>query len=141
MRDWLDSVSAEQIRDFASEVYCGYDDIKITRTTKDGRSIVIFACEKTNTDGINITKHHYNAFGEYNLNESCGVVLKPFDDNTELWFAMVFEQNKNETINGLTYLEAFEQSHEKSIAKTGSIKHAEINKRITELNALIKKNN
>ena len=141
MKDWLDNVSDGQIRAFAKERYDMYDNIKITRTTKDGKDIVVFICEKNASEDVVFDKYYYNSFGEYNLNESCGLVLKPFDDYTELWFDMVFKSNKNESINGLTYLEAFEQSHEKSIAKTGSIKHAEINKRIAELNAIIKKNN
>ena len=143
MRDWLDNVSDEQIKDIVSKVHSEYDNIKVTRTTKDGKAVIVLLCEKKYANGDNgrLYRHCYNAFGEYSLNEACGLVLNPFDDNTELWFAMVYEQNKNESINGLTYLEAFEQAHEKSIANTGSIKQAEINKKIIELNSLIKKNN
>lgn len=143
MKDWLDNVSDEQIKDVVLKVHSEYDDIKVTRTTKDGKNVVVLLCEKkyANGDNSRVYRHYYNAFGEYNLNESCGLVLKPFDDNTQLWFAMVYKQVQNESINGLTYLEAFEQAHEKSIANTGSIKQAEINKKIIELNSLIKKNN
>ena len=126
MKNWLDNVTDEQIIEFTKrKLVC--DCVEVKRK-KDIIEVKCTSSRPLDTADELEYISYYNAFGP-GLIYANKFMLNKYGPESKQWFDVVFRANKDVVLDGLTYLEAFEQAHEYSLidAKNRSNKLLEEN--------------
>ena len=129
MKNWLDNVTNEQIKEFMKGIK-KFDKIEISRSHDRIKvSLLQTSCDEEYEDRI--IRYYFNEFGEGYIYRD-RLILSPLSEETKKWFIMMYKANIDEEINGLSYCEAFEQAHKKALIDNKNLKNAILQNRVNK---------
>lgn len=101
---WLLNIPEKAIMEFSLETFGDYGWSQLTIDKETGNTVLEIAYEE---DGY--PEHIYlNAYGSCDYPDYLGGFIKD-------WFKVLRNANRDKTLNGMTYTEAFKKSHEKEL--------------------------